>query len=77
MRRKLCLNKEKDQTEDSHLEKIESVNNREPDNIKDLPNIPTWIRKDRIHLPPELGRLGAIKLETYATSLRCRWPMAV
>ena len=32
-----------------------------------------WINKDRIHLPPELGGLGAIKLETYATSLRCSW----
>ena len=27
-----------------------------------------WISKDRIHLPPELGGLGAIKLETFATS---------
>ena len=32
-----------------------------------------WISKDRIHLPPEQGGLGAIKLETYATSLRCSW----
>ena len=32
-----------------------------------------WISKERIHLPPELGGLGAIKLETYATSLRCSW----
>ena len=30
-----------------------------------------WISKDIIHLPPELGGLGAIKLKTYATSLRC------
>ena len=29
--------------------------------------------KDRIHIPTELGGLGAIKLETYATSLRCSW----
>jgi hypothetical protein len=32
-----------------------------------------WISKDRIHLPPDQGGLGAIKLETYATSLRCSW----
>jgi hypothetical protein len=32
-----------------------------------------WISKNRIHLPPELGGLGAINLETYATSLRCSW----
>ena len=32
-----------------------------------------WISKERIHLPSELGGLGAIKLETYATSLRCSW----
>jgi len=30
-----------------------------------------WISKDRIHLQPEKGGLGAINLETYATSLRC------
>ena len=29
--------------------------------------------KDRIHIPTELGGLGAIKLETYATSLGCSW----
>ena len=32
-----------------------------------------WISKDRLHLPPEKGGLGAINLETYATSLRCSW----
>ena len=32
-----------------------------------------WISKDRLHLPPEQGGLGAINLETYATSLRCSW----
>ncbi len=32
-----------------------------------------WISKDRLHLPPEQGGLGAIKLETYAKSLRSSW----
>ena len=32
-----------------------------------------WISKDRIHLEPDKGGLGAINLETYATSLRCSW----
>ena len=32
-----------------------------------------WISKDIIHLPQELGGLGAIKIETYAISLRCSW----
>jgi hypothetical protein len=32
-----------------------------------------WISKDRLHLPPEQGELGAINLETYANSLRCSW----
>ena len=32
-----------------------------------------WISKDRIHVPPEQGGLGAINLEIYATSLRCSW----
>jgi hypothetical protein len=32
-----------------------------------------WISKDRLHLAPEKGGLGAINLETYATSLRCSW----
>ena len=36
-----------------------------------LKSISNWISKDRIHLPLELGGLGAIKLETYATCLRC------
>ena len=32
-----------------------------------------WISKDRIHLEPDKGGLGAINLETYSTSLRCSW----
>ena len=32
-----------------------------------------WISKERIHMEPDKGGLGAINLETYATSLRCSW----
>ena len=32
-----------------------------------------WISKDRIHLTPEQGGLGAVNLEIYASSLRCSW----
>ena len=32
-----------------------------------------WISKERIHLDPCKGGIGAINLSTYATSLRCSW----
>ena len=38
-----------------------------------LKNKTHWVSKDRIHMDPKKGGLGAINLETYATSLRCSW----
>ena len=38
-----------------------------------LKNKTHWVSKDRIHMEPKKGGLGAINLEIYATSLRCSW----
>ena len=32
-----------------------------------------WVSKERIHIEPDKGGIGAINLETYATSLRYSW----
>ena len=38
-----------------------------------LKNKTHWVSKDRIHMEPMKGGLGAINLEIYATGLRCSW----